>query len=117
MDANAGGDGGAGPAISALSDDLLAQCFAVLDDGTLRVAAGTCRRWAALLRDRAELFRSVRFDLPPKRSRGRDRQVSARASAPFYEWRSLAAVCLVPSPGRHHAWAVAAPLVAFSCAA
>ncbi len=73
MDADAGGLGCIDTPISVLSDDLLAQCFAVLDDGMLRVAAGTCRRWAALLRERAELFRSVRFDLPPKRSRGRDR--------------------------------------------
>ncbi|KAL4440172.1 hypothetical protein ABPG75_003173 [Micractinium tetrahymenae] len=76
MDTDAEAGACADSTIGALSDDLLAQCFAVLDDGTLRVAAGTCRRWAALLRERAELFRSVRFDLPPKRSRGRDRRNS-----------------------------------------
>lgn len=61
-------------AIQELSDDLLARIFSLLDSGQLRRAAGTCRRWAALLRARLELWGSVALALPPKRSRGRDRR-------------------------------------------
>lgn len=56
-----------------LSDDLLARIFGLLDSTQLRVAAGTCRRWAGLLRSRSELWHSVHLALPPKKSRGRDR--------------------------------------------
>jgi hypothetical protein len=60
--------------VGSLSDDLLCHVFQLVIDSTqLRVISGTCRRWAALLRNRHELWESVSFALPPKRSRGRDR--------------------------------------------
>lgn len=99
MDADACGDGWPGTSIGVLSDDLLAQCLAVLDDGTLRVAAGTCRRWAALLRERSELFRSVRFDLPPKRSRGRDRSATRPPMRPSHQGRPRGQFASAPLPG------------------
>jgi hypothetical protein len=68
------GASGSGLHIHDLSDDLLAAVLAGIPDSTqLRVAAGTCRRWAGLLRERLELWQEVQLELPPKRSRGRDR--------------------------------------------
>ena len=60
--------------VGSLSDDLLCHVFHLVANSTqLRVIASTCRRWATLLRYRPELWESVSFSLPPKRSRGRDR--------------------------------------------
>lgn len=67
--------------IHELSDDLLARIFAVLDSRQLRLAAGTCRRWAELLYTRLELWHHVHLALPPKRSRGRDRCVRGGTTA------------------------------------
>lgn len=59
--------------IGDLSDDLLCRVFGELDSTQLRLAAGTCQRWAALLKNCEELWHRVSFALPPKKSRGRDR--------------------------------------------
>lgn len=69
---------GPGLSINDLTDDLLSAVLAAVRDSTqLRAVASTCRRWAALLRDRLELWHEVQLALPPKRSRGRDRCGSA----------------------------------------
>ncbi|EFN52797.1 expressed protein [Chlorella variabilis] len=68
---------GPGLSINDLTDDLLSAVLAAVRDSTqLRAVASTCRRWAALLRDRLELWHEVQLALPPKRSRGRDRRNS-----------------------------------------
>ncbi|PRW39242.1 disease resistance TAO1-like isoform X1 [Chlorella sorokiniana] len=59
-----------------LSDDLVARVLSLLDCTQLRICAGVCRRFAELCSTRMELWRSVDFQLPPKRSRGRDRRNS-----------------------------------------
>lgn len=56
-----------------LSDDLLVHVLSALDSAELRGLAGVCRRWAALLQERGELWQSVAVTLRPKLWRGRDR--------------------------------------------